>query len=414
MKTVLRILVALVLLAAGIGAAAYFIKTKPVPKRKPPQERVTVVETTKVSLSQETILVHGTGSVISARTMTVLPEVTGRIVEHHPALVVGGRVAEGETLIKIDDRDFRLAVAQQKAAIARSKLEIDVEKSRQTVAKREWDLLDVAIPTTSQGKDLALRIPQIDAAKVSLASAQAALASAELRVEKTGITAPYNALVVAENVEVGQLVSPQSNLATLVGTDEFWVQAVLPISDLRWLDIPNVNSTTGSQASVILPFGEGLNYIWKGTVLRLLPELDPKGRMARLLISVKNPLDIQPDNPALPLFLGAYVQVEIAGKALPNVVSLPRAAIHDGDKVWVMGEDNRLSIRTITSARQTATSVIVDSGVTAEDRVITSRIAMPVEGMLLREKGALPPAESPPSETAVKPPDEARAREGHP
>ncbi|NUN14716.1 MAG: efflux RND transporter periplasmic adaptor subunit [Myxococcales bacterium] len=414
MKTVLRLFVALLFLAAGVGTAAYFIKTKPVPQRKPSQELVTVVETTAVVLSRETIVVHGTGTVVPARTMTVLPEVSGRIVEHHPALVAGGHIAAGETLLKIDDRDFKLAVAQQKAAVARSKLDIDVEKSRQAVAKHEWELLDVSVPTTTQGKDLALRIPQLDAAKVSLASAQAALASAELRVEKATIVAPFNALVTAENVEVGQLVTPQSNLATFVGTDEFWVQAVLPISDLRWLDIPGVNATSGASATVILPIGDGLNHKWRGEILRLLPELDPKGRMARLLISVKNPLELDPDGPILPLFLGAYVHIEIAGKSLSNVVSLPRAAVHDGDKVWVMDKNNRLAIRTITSARQTATTVVIDSGITVEDRVVTSRIAVPIEGMRLREKGVAPPTTTKSSDEVAKPTTNPQPAEGRP
>jgi multidrug resistance efflux pump len=109
-------------------------------------------------------------------------------------------------------------------------VELELEKGRGDVAQREWQIL--RSDSDANLAPLALRSPQLVAAKQSLAGAQANLKQAELALSRTHFTAPFNALVLDESIEVGQVVAPGAPLATLIGTDRFWVSVSLPVDEL--------------------------------------------------------------------------------------------------------------------------------------------------------------------------------------
>jgi hypothetical protein len=135
-------------------------------------------------------------------------------------------------------------------------------------------------------------------------------------------------------------------------------------------------------------------------VLRLLGDLDPVGRMARLLVEIRDPLGAavpakapkegEPPPLALPLLLGAYVEVGIEAQQLTNVVEVPRLALRGDDSVYVVGKDDRLEVRGVEIAWRRADTVLIKSGIAAGDRVITSRLPNAVPGMQLRVSGGGP------------------------
>ena len=77
-----------------------------------------------------------------------------------------------------------------------------------------------------------------------------------------------------------------------MGTDEFWVQVAIHVSELKWVQFPE-EGQSGAETRVILDMGDGESAAWKGRVIRLLSDLDPLGRMARLLVSVTDPLQLR-------------------------------------------------------------------------------------------------------------------------
>jgi hypothetical protein len=120
-------------------------------------------------------------------------------------------------------------------------------------------------------------------------------------------------------------------------------------------------------------------------VLRLLGELETLGRMTRLLVEVDDPLHLaRPAEERVPLLLGAFVEVEFEGRAPPGLVEIERTWLRHGDVVWVVGPEDRLEIRAVGVAFRGAERVLVRSGLAPGDRVVTSDLGTPVEGMLLR------------------------------
>jgi len=386
MRKVLRVILPVLVLAVGIAAAVTLIRTRPRAARTPPRVAATLVEVITASKGSEQVIIGAMGTVVPAKSVVVQPQVTGRIVEQNPKLLPGGLLKKDEVIARIDPRDYELAVEQQKAAVQRATFELKVEEGRQVVAKREWNLLESGLTESEAGRTLALREPQLQTAKAALAAARSGLEQATLSLERTTIRAPFNALVKEESIDLGQLVAPQTRLATLVGTDEYWVQVSIPMDRLQWIAIPGINGDAGATAKVLHAVGPELAVERAGRVVRLLGDLDPVGRMARVLVTVGDPLGLGADSNdgAIPLLIGAYVRVLIEGPVLDDVVAVPRRALREGDRIWVMNADDKLEIREANIVWRRENDVLLRDSVDEGERIIVSSIATPVPGLGLR------------------------------
>jgi hypothetical protein len=198
------------------------------------------------------------------------------------------------------------------------------------------------------------------------------------------IRAPFNAVVAAKHVDLGTLATPQTRLCTLVGTDEYWVKVSLPVERLAWIRRPQRAGEEGSAARV-RQAGLTDADAREGRVVRGLAEVETSGRMARVLVSVKDPLGLAAgDDTRPPLLIGAFVHVSIEGRTLEGVFSLPRSAVREGSRAWVMTEDDTLDIRDVEIAWRDRDRALVAAGLHAGDRLVVGNIATPVQGMRLR------------------------------
>jgi multidrug efflux pump subunit AcrA (membrane-fusion protein) len=166
---------------------------------------------------------------------------------------------------------------------------LKLELGHQEVAKREWMLLNGGKPAKSSDVDLALRKPHLDKAKADLEAAKAELKQANLNLARTRIRAPFNAIVRTHNVEMGSQVSIQDPLAELVCTDEYWIKVSIPVDRLKWISTPRNATESGSAVRIYYRNG----FERTGTVIKLFGDLETEGRMARILVSVEDPLSLE-------------------------------------------------------------------------------------------------------------------------
>ncbi len=118
-------------------------------------------------------------------------------------------------------------------------------------------------------------------------------------------------------------------------------------------------------------------------MLRLLGEVERAGRLAQVLVRVRDPLSI--DNEAEPVLLnGSYVRMEIEGKTLRNVVEIERSHLRDGDKVWVMNDADELDIRQVKVVFRGKDAVYISEGIVDGERMVTADMSAAVNGMPLR------------------------------
>jgi RND family efflux transporter MFP subunit len=389
--TLLRIVLPILAILIGLGGAGYMMANKITPVRVASQELAEPVTVTEIWHTSEQVVITARGTVTAAQQVQIRPEVSGKIVAINDRLIPGGRFRRGEVIARIDERDYQVRLSAQHEVVASARLHLRQEQARQAVAQQEWDLLESSIPADKENRDLALRIPQIEQAEAALAAAQAGLTKAELDLERCTITSPFSSLVIRESVDLGQLVSPQTEVATIIGTDAYWVQVSLPVEDLTWIEVPQRQSR-GASAEVVYGAGE-LEIVREGYVQRLLGDVDPAGRLARLLIVVEDPLGLDAAAEAeTPLLIGAYVTVRIAGRTVADVVKVPRRALRevavDGangtrEGLWIMNRDDRLETREAEVIWRTADSVFVSNGFSNGERIVTSSIPTPIEGMKL-------------------------------
>ncbi len=386
-----KFILPLLILLVAIASAAFMMANRITPERLQSGEQVVPVEVTEIVHTTEEAVVSAQGTVTAAQQVQIRPEVAGRIVKLSPSLVPGGRFKAGQTLATIDERDYRVRLVAQQEAVARARMILRQERARKAVAEQEWEMLEGSIPADQSNRDLALRIPQIEQAEAAIAAAEGALAKAELDLERCTVTAPFNALVLREQVDLGQLVNPQTEVATLVGTDTYWVQMSLPMEHLAWVEIPGRGGRQGSSATVIHRAGS-IEIRREGRVERLLGDVDPAGRMARLLIVIEDPLRPSGEGSDLPLLLGSYVTVEIQGRTIENAIVIPRRALRevhvDGangarEGLWIMDGDDRLATREAEVVWRTEETVVVSNGLADGERLITSTLSTPIEGMKL-------------------------------
>lgn len=384
-QRILRAIPVILVLAVGGGIAGILASARPEADKGAPEDLSLPVAVMEVNPRPERIVVSATGTVVPARRLSLMPEVSGRVIEVNGNLVPGGLVKKGEILVKIDKRDYNTALRQARARLEEARSALKIEEGRQEVARREWELFHSGEDLPNARKELALRKPYLANAKANLSSARAAVEQAKLNLERTEIEAPFDAVVQAESVEVGAMIGPQSPVATLIGSEDYWVRASVPVDHLEYINLPDREGQDGAMVRVTQKSGEGVIIERQGQIIRLLGDLDPVGRLARILIRVDDPLGLESGGQErLPLLLDAYVRAEIGGPELPAAYVIPRSAVHEGDQAWFMDQSDSLDIRELDVVWRREDDVLVVEGIEPGDRVVTSNITTPLQGQKLR------------------------------
>lgn len=385
----------LAVLGASSFAANLLISAREEPKQKARVQRGVSVETLTVHEREHRLDVRASGVVVPARDLEVFTQVSGRVEWLYENLMPGTFVEKGQPLFRIDTRNYSLRVEQESAELKRAESALELELGQQKIAKSELELLQ----RTAQRREpaepdleehaLALRKPQLEAAKGDVAAAEARLEGAQLDLARTSFAPRFDAVVIESNAEIGQLATPQTRLARLVGTEEFWVRVALPKDQLTHIAIAGIGEDQGSPATVRQEVGERV-VERPGHVIRLLSNLEPGSRMARVLVSVADPYGLEQAEKSgqrpYPILLDAYVNVVIEGKQKRRLIEVPRKALREGNVVFVYEpKSQELSIRSVEIAWRLPDSVLVERGLEDGARVVTSPIAGAVDGMKLRE-----------------------------
>jgi RND family efflux transporter MFP subunit len=372
----------IVILAISIAGAFYMVTHRPKPQRYKPVASAPVVEVRELMATSFEVTVPVQGTVIPGREVDLKARVGGEVVWTHRELIEGGLVKKGQTLVKLDPEDYQLALTAKKANLQSAIYDIKAEQGQQEIARSEWELLGLGDKASELDRELALRQPQLAAKQAQLEAARAEVKQAELALERTVIKAPFKAVVQSANIDVGAQVSTQGTLAHLVGSDIFHVQALVPLDRLKWIIFPDGPRSPSSKASVTT----GTGRVREGRVLTLMGDLEPSGRLARVLIEVKDPLDLNFRNgDRSPMLLGDYVTVRIQGKTVNNVFSIERSYLNDGRSILTVDSEDRLRTLDVEVVWRGEEEVLA-AGITPGTRMVVSDLPAPVEGMKVRVK----------------------------
>ena len=391
-KTLRNLLTAVVIMILGAVIAMALIRLGNKPERQAPPPSRPVVSAFSVAPEMEPIRVKSFGSVKAKRSISVVPRVSGEVVEKSPHFEAGGYFKKGQLLLKIDDTDYILAVQQARANVAKSEYNLALAEEEAQVALREWerignDGLDPDDP--NEPTALVMHEPQLKLARANLKSAKAALDQAELNLDRCTLSAPFDGRVLDTALDASQFIRSGSSLGTIYATDIAEVTVTIADDDLAWITVNYDDKDGGVLVDVSADFA-GARHHWEGRAVRLGGAVDSLSRLVSVVIEIANPYQRSGSRP--PLIEGMFVDVLFSADPPDGAVVIPRSALRPNDKVWIIDSENRLQIRDVQVARAGVDQAILTGGLAAGDRVCTSNLQYVTTGMPVRVEGDPLPA----------------------
>ena len=369
-----RLFVPLLILAFSAVIFVVLVNNQPTLKTTVKEPVPVAVRALDINLAPMQLSVSSEGNVQPSVETKLVAQVAGEVIEISSSLVAGGDFSKGDVLLKLDPRDYEIALARSQAALSRAQAE-------QRYAAEETGRIK-----SLYGEELA-SIAQLQSAERLLAIANAALDDASAAVkratvdlERTVFTAPFNGRVRAENVDIGQFLSKGAMIATLYDTDRLQVRLPLADAQLTYLD-PSYAQTglAGEEpADVVLTADyAGDTQSWSAKLLRTEGDISTKSRFLHVIVEVTETLNSN----GVQLPVGLFVDAVITGRTVDNLVSVPRTALRPDNSVMVIDDGNQLHFREVTVFKLSDTDVLISEGLASGERISISPLQFVVEGM---------------------------------
>ena len=392
-RTILMGVLPIVILALGGLVAKALLDSYEEPTPEPVVVEPPLVHVMPVKPESMTLIVATEGTVSPRSEAQLIPEVSGKVVEISAALVPGGFFAKDQVLLRVDPREYELAITQARAAVEQNKLRLAVERQEAEIARQEWEQVGEGEPSR-----LLFREPQIAEVKASLAAAEAVLEQAQDNLERTALRAPFEGRVRSRQVDLGQFVQRGMNLGLVYPVDVAEVRLPIPNAELQYCNLPlgfrdADSAAAGPRVRLTARFG-GQDYAWDGRIVRTEGEIDARTRMINAIAQVRDPYGQQRGAGRPPLAVGMFVRAEIQGNRVRDMVRLPRSVLRGEDTVYVVERGGTLRFRTIEVFRRERDSVLIRSGIESDELVCISPLEAAVDGMAVRIAAESPESSS--------------------
>lgn len=372
-----RLILPVTILLGGALAITGVMFTKATPTANPDlltEPPKTKARVQKAVTQTATLSAKSQGTVQPKNQVDIAAQVSGKIIKVSPLFVNGSFADENALLLEIDDRDHQAALITAKSRVAQTQRLLAEEKGRSRQAKREWRDLG-----NKEANDLFLRKPQLIEAQAAVESAKASLRVAELNIERTKITVPFNARITETHVNLGQFVNAGTKLVSVYDTSIAEVR--LPLSDkqMALLDLPVSNLTLTNQPLVTLTGTiAGKRYQWLGKIKRTESSVDIRTRMYHAIAEIEQPFSNNQEAPLLP---GLFVEAEIEGKQLSDVVVLPKEVLVKRTNLYTLDKDNKVQLSPVNVLRKQANKVWIQTQLTDDTDILLEKHAVVVPGV---------------------------------
>ena len=327
------------------------------------------------------VKIKSTGTTTPITQTILTSEVGGEVIYRSKKFSEGSSVIIGEILAKIDDTDLQLQYKNALLQLASAEVQFAVQQAEAEIAQEAWKQVG-----EGAAQDLTVKKPQLKQAKAALEVAKAQVQSAEKKLNKTEITAPYTGRIKDLNIDLGSTILPGQPVGSMYTSNEIEVTLSIKDSDLQFLDIPmDGRKLNPDQKSlvVIKSLYKGEMQEWSGNLERVDGVIDPMTRMIKLIANFKNNF-IEDTKPILPI--GLFVEAEVSGKRLIDVFMIPNTALTPNGELLVVNQDNTLEIRKVKIITKMKDHIIVKKEIKAGERVVVSKLSIATNGMLVNPR----------------------------
>jgi len=373
-----------IILSASIILLALQILA-PKPAKKPLKIKAPLVNVMSLQVHDVIFSIYSQGNVEPRTKTTLISEVSGVVTKVSDKFYVGGFFKKGELLLTIDDITYQVALLRAQAQLESAQALLIEEQARSKQAEDEWRLTGKPV---EQAPILALRLPQLKKAEASVLAAQADLGEAKVKLARTKIIAPYDAMLTSKQVDLGQYVTMGSALANTFAVDYAEVRLPIKRRDVAFLNLSRINQVENLNIQVDLFYQlEGKKHSWPAKVTRYEGVVDSTNRVHYVVAQIDDPYGVLTESHHEEIRIGTFVNAKAKGKKLANVVAIPLGAVYLGNTIYLIDKDNRLVVKPVNVLRSDADYAYTTDVFTEEERLILTKLATPIADMLLRVDG---------------------------
>ena len=337
------------------------------------------VEAQVIERSAYDIILQSYGTVQPRTQSMLVAQVGGQIIDVNPNVRDGGFFEKGDVLGKIDARDYQANVRIASAALLDARQTLAEAEARTAQAREDWTRLG----NSGEAGDLVLRLPQLEAAKARVISAESSLQKSRLDLERTNIVAPYAGRVLRKLVDVGQVVSPNSQLAEIYATDNIEIRLPIRNRDLAFINLPEAyryaDTDVDSYGEVEIESQLGDGAVWQAELVRTEGAIDEAARQLHVIAMIEDPFDRAIDD-RVPLKIGQYVTARLKGKTVADALVIPNNTIYQGTYVYTV-VDGLLQRRNIEIAWQNDYEAVITSGLESGDQLVITPLGQVTSGI---------------------------------
>jgi RND family efflux transporter MFP subunit len=313
----------------------------------------------------------------------IRPQVSGYLIKQN--YKEGSVVRKGQVLFEIDPRPFQATLdgargelAQAEALLAKSTIDVD----RDTPLAQQK-----AVPKEKLDNEIQAK----RAAEAAVESARAAVERAELDLGWTKVTSLVDGVAGICEVQMGNLVGPNSHLTSVSQVDP--VKVYFPVSEQEYLRAKHLSSNGQPMdlfdSSPELILADGTVYPYKGKILLTDRQVDTNTGTIRLVAAFPNPGNI--------LRPGQYGRVRIQTSFKKDALLVPQSAVKEiqgGYQIALLGTDKKAIIRPVKAGEKVGTMWVIDAGLKADDQVIVEGVEKVKDGTVVVPKATQIQAEA--------------------
>ena len=364
----------LIIISVSIIIFVLMIRLRPEAKFEEPKIIPQLVETMVAYPSEVRAKISSQGTIRPEHEIFVTSELSGKVTWVSKNFLDGAGFQIGDTLMKIEKRDYELALISTESSLFQARLALEREEAEANLASIEWKRVG-----KGDASSLTLREPQLAQARAVLAAAEAAYEQSKRNLERTSIIAPFNGRVRKKMVDLGTNLIPGSRLADIYATASFEVRLPIADKDIPFLGIPldctSIDPSNRPEVRLSTNYG-GDELNTKGFIVRSESEIDPKTRMISAIATI--PIS----NANSGFKVGMFVNAEINGLSFPGVTVVPRSAVKD-NMIWVV-IDEKLRRKSVEVIRFEKDFAFISDGLNKNDRILITRLSSYVDGMPVR------------------------------